>query len=354
MRQGRGELIATAGAWVLALLCGVAVPVPAARAADACKAVAPQSESQRKFHPGHYVTISRGELRKGANVNSVLGKGVTGIQLRYNWADLERDEGRYDFTPIERDLAAATRAGLQLVAVIQDKSFNAEMPLPQYLHGKYMMRGKRGYTALRWDPYVVERMNALVAKLGEAFDCNPGFEGIAFQETALSVDQDVMQANGYSPQKYRDALEQVLRSATKSLPRSRVFWYMNFIPAGQQYIAEIAEDVAGTGVVMGGPDILPDNRALTRRTYPLYERFGDRMKLFGSMQNDSFRHRRAIPAPGGDPYWSMEDLYEYARDRLHVDYVFWEYRSSRHPADVRDWAEARDVIARHPTLSRAG
>ena len=337
-----------------AIACATTAPAYAAATGAACRSVAPLAETGRKFHPGHYVTIGRHELRSGINVNAVLGKGVTGVQMRYAWADLEPEEGRYDFAPIARDLETVSRAGLQLVAVIQDKSFNNEVPTPEYLRDQRTLRAKRGYTALRWDPVVVERMNRLVAELGEAFDCHPNLEGIGFQETALSLDEQTMQQAGYSPEKYRDAIERVLAGATRSLPRSRVFWYMNFLPGQQQYIAEIAENVAGTGVVMGGPDILPDNPALTRRTYPLYDRFSRRMKLFGSMQHDSYRHPRAARTQGDDEYWSMEDLFVFARDELHVDYVFWEYRTRRQPANSRDWAEAREVIARHPDFRRSG
>ena len=346
--------------WALLLgstlaLCTLPAP-PAVAEATACRAAAPQPEAKRKFNPGHYVTIGRHELRSGVNVSAVLGKGVTGVQLRYSWANLEPEEGRYDFSVIERDLEAVERARLQLVAVIQDKSFNQEVPTPAYLRDEHTLRGKRGYTAVRWDPVVVERMNRLVEAIGKRFDCHPNFEGIAFQETALSVDQAALQQAGYTPEKYRDALARTLEAATRSLPTSRVFWYMNFLPGQQQYIAEIADRVAGSGVVMGGPDILPDNPALTRRTYPLYERFSDRMKLFGSMQPDSYRHPRAGRAQGGDDdeFWSMEDLFLFARDELHVDYVFWEYRPRRQPSNSRDWAEAREVIARHPDFRRSG
>ena len=343
-------------AWALLLGSALAfgITAPPAALAKACKAVSPQSDAQRKFHPGHYVTIGRQELRSGVNVNAVLGRGVTGVQMRYAWADLEPEQDRYDFSPIERDLETVQQAGLQLVALIQDKSFNQEVPTPAYLRDEHTLRGKRGYTALRWDPVVVERMSRLVAALGRAFDCHPNFEGIAFQETALSLDEQTLQQAGYSPERYRDSIERTLEAATRSLPRSRVFWYMNFLPGQQQYISEIADRVAGSGVVMGGPDVLPDNPALTRRTYPLYERFSGRMKLFGSMQHDSYRHPRAARAQGGDEYWSMEDLFVFARDELHVDYLFWEYRTRRQPSNSRDWAEAREVIARHPDFRRSG
>ena len=43
-------------------------------------------------------------------------------------------------------------------------------------------------------------------------------------------------------------------------------------------------------------------------------------------------------------------MFLFARDRLHVDYLFWEYRTKRQPADSRDWNDAREVIARYPTF----
>jgi hypothetical protein len=345
------------------LVLGLALGSPA-RAADACRP--PGSalpDGERKYHPGHYVSIGRAELRKG--VDTAFGNGVRGIQLRYRWADLEPKQDQYDFAAIARDLGNVARANLQLVVMIEDKSFQSDSPLPAYLQEQYSVQGKRGYMAKRWDPYVAERLSRLVQALGRQFDCNPNLEGIAFQETALGLDTAQLERYGYTPEKYRDALVKMLRNASDSLPSSRVFWYMNFLPGKQEYIADIARDVAGTGVVMGGPDILPDNQALERRVYPFYEEFRGRMKLFGSMQNDSYRHPHgggkvkgkshgaAVQnvAVGPEGYWSMEDLYAFARDRLHLNYIFWEYRTARQPPDSHDWSDAREVISRHPTLS---
>jgi len=335
-----------------------------AHAADACRS--PGSalpDGERKYHPGHYVSVGRAELRKG--LPTAFGDGVRGIQLRYRWADLEPKQDQYDFSAIERDLGLAARSNLQLVAMIEDKGFQGESPLPDYMQGQYSVQNKRGYMAKRWDPYVVERMSKLVQAFGRRFDCSPNLEGVAFQETALGLDAAQLEQYGYTPEKYRDALVETLRNAVDSLPSSRVFWYMNFLPGKQDYIADIARDVAGRGVVMGGPDILPDNQALERRVYPFYDEFRGRMKLFGSMQNDSYRHPHGggkvkgksngenvqNAAVGPEGYWSMEDLYTFARDHLHLNYIFWEYRTTRQPPDSHDWTDAREVIARHPTLS---
>lgn len=339
---------------LLALLGGVcatsAMAAPAAGASSDCQApAAAPAEAQRKFHPGHYVAIGKAVMNK--DLAEVLSRGIVGVQLRYQWGDLEPSEGHYNFAPIARDLDAADKAGVQLVAMIVDKSFKDEQPLPDYLQAKFALRNRTGgYTAARWDPYVNERLRQLVTALGSTFDCDPHFEGVAFQETSPGVDDEVLEASGYTPEKYRDALVSLLRSASSSLPRSRVFWYMNFMPGQQRYLADIASAVIGTGVVMGGPDVLPDNRALEKRVYPLYDQFHGRLKLFNSMQHNSYRHRRGGREQGGAGYWPLEDLFVFARDKLHVDYLFWDYQVRRQPPDAQDFDDARAVIARHPTI----
>lgn len=347
-------MIALAQALLVLLTNGASNAAPAAALgpdAPACRpSSSPLQEDQRKFHPGHYVAVGRGDVSSG--FAAAQAAGATGVQVRYRWADLEPAEGRYDFSAISRDLEAAERARLQLVALIEDKSFRDYFPTPEYLQAKYTLRNRSGgYTALRWDPYVDSRLRQLVARLGAQFDCLPNFEGIAFQETSLGIGDDVLDASGYTPEKYRDTLIGLLRSAAGSVPHSRVFWYMNFLPRDQDYIGDIADAVVGTGVVMGGPDVLPDNPALAKRVYPFYDKFRGRLKLFNSMQHNSYRHRRSDASGGGSNYWDMEDLFVFARDKLHVDYVFWEYRTWREPADSRDWTDARKVIARHPTFS---
>ena len=77
-----------------------------AHEADVCRPLdAGLPDAQRKYHPGHYVSIGRAELRKG--VSTAFGEGVRGIQLRYRWADLEPAENQYDFSAVARDLGIA-------------------------------------------------------------------------------------------------------------------------------------------------------------------------------------------------------------------------------------------------------
>lgn len=308
------------------------------------------SEPVREYHPGHYISLNRFDGR--AQMLDALQPGVVGIQKRYLWKNLEPEPGQYDFTEVQADLDLLAPRGAQLVVFITDKTFNGEIPTPEYLHKEHTLRNRRGgYTAMRWDTFVVERMKLLLKAIGQRFDCHPSFEGIAIQESSLSLDNQPLAANDYSPERYRDALIDILLSAAASMPRSQVFWYMNFLPGKQAYIASIAEAIAPAGIAMGGPDVLPDNRPLKTRTYPFYARFKDKMKLFTSVQYDSYAHRR-LGRFGVGKYWTMGELFEFARDELHVDYIFWNRKTWRKPADSYDWKHALPVIEQTPRFNQ--
>jgi hypothetical protein len=70
------------------------------------------------------------------------------------------------------------------------------------------------------------------------------------------------------------------------------------------------------------------------------------------MQHNSYRHRHGGDAQSNSAYWSMEDLFTFARDKLHVDYIFWDYQRAAQPPGSHDWNDALDVIARHPVFGR--
>ena len=111
------------------------------------------------------------------------------------------------------------------------------------------------------------RFNALISAIGKQFDSSPGLEGLATQETAPGFRLQGREIhNGYTPEKYRDMYINLLTIASKAFPTSRIFWFMNFFPIKQEYIASVATAVAPLGVFMGGPDVMPDNPKLATRS----------------------------------------------------------------------------------------
>lgn len=321
----------------------------AAGLALACAhAAEPPPRDALKYHPGHYVSLNRED--PPAVMRTLPGPGIRGVQVRYTWKSLEPERDRYQFSRIDADLRLASELGLQFVAFIEDKSFTTEEHLlPDYLADYALPFTRGGYVAKRWDPFVIERLDALLTALGERFDAHPGFEGVALQESAMGFTPRIAREQGYTPEAYRDALIDILSRARRALPTSQIFWYMNFLEGRQQYLADVAEAMIPYRIAMGGPDVLPDNPALARLTYPLYPRFADRLTLFCSMQYNSYAHLHA-DRRARTKYWTLEELLDFARNELHVSYLFWNRKTWRKPADSWNWDDALNAIRAHPRL----
>lgn len=305
------------------------------------------AEAARKYHPGHYIALLRGQSSQ-AIMTASLKPGVRGVMKRYTWRQLEPTQGNYDFSQVKADLAWAQAYGMKLVVMIEDKTFKLERPTPAYLDKLTLRNRAGGYTVVRWNPTVVSRMNALLKALGR-FDSHLAFEGVALQETAPGFDDAVLRSTGYTPEKYRDAYISILTTGANAMPNSRMFWFMNFFPKKQDYIRAVANAVASKGVVMGGPDVLPDNQALKTRTYPFYTEFRNRMPLFGQVESMCYDAPH-MTSGYKTKYWTMPELFRFARDKLHVDYMFWVRIPKPPSKGAYDWTDALKVIAANPTF----
>jgi hypothetical protein len=306
---------------------------------------------ERKFHPGHYIALTLSDDGVSA-IRRALHPGVAGVQKRYTWRELEPREDLYDFSVIAADLAVMEESGAQLVVFINDKSFRDERITPEYLWDAYTLPIRsaepgQGYVAKRWDPFVVERLSKLLVALGKQFDANPRFEGVALQESALGIDTAILDREGYTAPAYRDALMQMLANARRAMPQSQVFWYLNYLPQNQRLLPSVAAAAARDGIALGGPDVLPDSEPLVRLVYPVLEEQRGTALLFTSAQNDSFRHAHSGPQ-GDTKYWTPVEIFEFARDRLGVQYLFWNDVQSPNPPDSYSIEDAYPVIAANP------
>jgi hypothetical protein len=362
------------------------------------------AQPSRKNAPGHYMTIGDGDIRRGDYYRRVSGTkpnllalpGVQGVQVRYQWRELETTQGTYTFGSVKAtypttertvraDLWRCQQNNSRLIILIMDRTFDGTNPMPPYLASdpQYVQQVTTtggtgsGYSAVRWNATVQARFRALVAALGAAFDSHPNWYAVAFQETSTGLDADQRAATGYidsgTTNNYRDALIANLRSASDSFPTSRVFWYQNFFPtpATDYRIGEVADAVKGYangnhGIVMGGPDIMPDKTELATRCYPRYGAppvgsWGE-LPLFCSMQFDSYDHVHTTASTNANPdprmpndrwalgdYWTMDQLFRFGRDSLHLNYVMWEHDQGG--AGYHFEPDAQAVIAANPTFN---
>jgi hypothetical protein len=302
-----------------------------------------QAADGRKYNPGHYIAANRWES-DAKKADALKEPGVLGAQIRYQWKELEPELDQYDFSLIQAHLNLVKGQGKRLVIFIEDKTFfNDQVPTPAYLANYTVQNKAGGWTALRWDPYVVTRFNKLIKRLGATFDADPAFEGVSIQESAHGIPTATLDKYGYTPEIYRDALINVLRNSASSFPTSQVFWFMNFLQGNSAYIADIATEVAPLGVAMGGPDILPDDKSLQSQAYGFYEQFQNKMTLFGSVQNNSYRHLHtdtSMPTK----YWTPSELFYFAKNELHVNYIFWNRPKVPDPSDSYYWTDALPII----------
>ncbi len=331
-----------------------AVPVTAPVAlasADACSGTTggPPPPGGRKFHVGHWIVMGRGAASQ-ALMQQAVQPGVVGVVKRYTWLSLEPTQGDYQFAAVASDLAWAAANGMRLIMMIEDKTFVMERPNPPYLDAYTPRNRAGGYTMVRWAPTVVARFNALVKALGAQFDGNSNFEGIATQETSLGLDGQTLNSFGYTPEKYRDSYINTLTAATENLPTSRVFWFMNFLVGNQSYIGSIASAVASTGVVMGGPDVWPDNQSLESAVYPFYTQFHGKMPLFGQVENVCYSEPHKTSGYT-TKYWTMPELFKFARVNMHVNYMFWVRVTQASPGDAYTWDDALPVVAANSSFT---
>jgi hypothetical protein len=321
-----------------------------------CRSTGPSvGNVEKKFHPGHYVGVGP---RTGLDEILDLDEpALQGVIKRYFWRDLEPERGAYDFSEIDADLQRLEPLGKQLIVFIMDKSFSAKSALPQYLRGYETLAGTNDYSPIRWHPVMIERFTALGSALGGRFDAHEGFEGMAMQESCLTITAEGYGKFGYSPQIYADALIDILRGWQASLPRSRVFWYSNFLPGGNSYLYRIVDALQGSGMVMGGPDILPNNHDLAEVSYRMYGEYRDRLLLFCSAQGDSYKHHKndtrvdTVEPVHPEGYLSMEEIFIFARDSLHVRYLFWDYEKEPTVPGQRTYDDALAVMRKYPSFN---
>ena len=281
-----------------------------------------------KFNPGHYVAIE--PFFELADINHLDEPALRGVNKRFAWRTLEKEKGEYDFSYIQQDLDFCAKHNKQFIVFIADKSFWIKGALPSYLK-EYELNSKNGgFRTLRWFPEYVERFSELGKAIGEKFDSHPNFEGVAIQETSLDMSKEELQKYNYTPEKYRDALITLLKGLAQAMPQSQIFWYQNWLAENKGHLREIAHTIIGSNVIMGGPDILPHRRWL-RHTYKIYPELKDRLNLFCSAQDDSYKHHKndirwsnKLPVHE-EGYLTMEEIFLYGRDSMHLKYLFWNY-----------------------------
>ncbi|MBB2971872.1 hypothetical protein [Mesorhizobium sp. RMAD-H1] len=285
--------------------------------------------------PANFLYTSSGDLEK---LRTVLKQpDIDGVQIVYTWRSLEPGKGRYDFSAIERDLAAADALGKKLFIQIQDRFFSIDarnvpdylLSEPQYGGGLAAQidnpgEGKpvgHGWVAMQWKPAVRERYQALLKALAEKFDGR--VFGVNLPETAIDIDEK-HDKTGFSCDAYFDAGMQNLRAARDAFTKSHVVQYVNFWPCewdnDHDYMGRLFEYAAANRIGLGGPDIVPFHKAQMKNSYPFFHRYMGKLELVAmAVQEPTLTYRN----PKTGKRFTKDEFVRFASDYLGVDMIFW-------------------------------
>ncbi len=307
--------------------------------------------SSQPLAPANYVYFGRDRerIRDSAFLSSPR---IVGAQLRYSWRELEPERDRYDLRELVADLTYLEQHGKRLFVQLQDVSFGEQVLVPEYLvrdsafHGGVARKLESdadddskvrfdGMVARRWDPAVRERFARLLQALGRAVDGR--IEGINLPETATSFGATgQFFPTGFSYVAYVDAVKANLSAARAAFPRSVVMQYANFMPGewlpgdDRGYLRTVYAHAEQIGAAVGGPDLLPHRAGQRNHSLALIAARASGVRAGLAVQDGNLA---AINPASGAPV-TVRELYDYARDRLHLDYLFWGIEEPYYTRDV--------------------
>lgn len=266
-------------------------------------------------------------------IPQVLKPGVSEVILHRYMKAFETTPDNYDgpgYDDLRKAEDACASAGVKLTVMVSDKSFEANVdPCPPYfaaygLSAPYAgTGGSVGMTAMRWNPYVLDRY---LNVLGAIFGSTGGTVGFATAESSTGgMASDGTVIGGYTPEAFRDALIKLLDVASGKISFPRTYWFQNYLEGNNTYLDSVADSIVALNrgtIWMGGPDIIPPGtytdpqtqnmaNSLNKQVYPRYAKYAGKIPLFCSMQNKSMDI--------GDPLGCVA----FARDTLKVKTIFW-------------------------------
>lgn len=306
----------------------------------------------------HYVFFGRDRerIREQTFLDTRASEGA---QLKYTWRELEPTRDHYDLTALQADLAFLQAHGKRLFVQIQDVSFDERIiNVPDYLledstfaggvARQYEYEGDdestarpAGWVARRWDPAVRDRFALLLQALGRALDGR--IEGINLPETAVEFGASGrLHPPGFTYDDYLEGIEQIMSAARDAFPRSHVIQYANFMPGeslpgnDHGYLRAVYAHAHRIGVGVGGPDLLPYRQGQLDHSYPLIAARDSRVLAGVAVQHGNLEDRN--PATGKRV--TVAELVRFARDPLHLDYLFWGTQQPYYSDEVLPYLQA--------------
>jgi hypothetical protein len=316
--------------------------------------------SQYRYNPGHYSSMQRRpDARTQAEMSNSIIRDVNDIDItkgflkRYTWRSFEPSLGVYTLATHElaSDLAYCLAGNKKLIVMIEDMTYGgtygSDNPTPPYLGNRTPANTYGGFSSARWDPYVLERRNALHTAFYNYFGSHPALEGIMHEETSLALSTNALNSVGsntpyvrYTPELYRDALSATITHWRSLNSNVRWFFYMNFMPSNLDgtYLDQIVQ-THKPAIVICGPDAEQGNAALESRTFHVYRNNKLTCPVMAHLSTQVYDH---VPAPTG------EEMYTFAVDDLGANYICSVFQGASSSVWVN---RIRPMVQAHPTFN---
>lgn len=247
--------------------------------------------------------------------------------------------------------------GKRLFVQLQDVSFDARLNVPDYLvedpafsggsARQYETHGSEdsdatfdGWVARRWEPAVRARFAKLLQALGRELDGK--IEGINLPETAVGFGESGrLHPDGFTYEGYFEGVKATMTSAREAFSHSTVIQYANFMPGealpwdDKGYLRGVYEHAENAGVGVGGPDLLPHRQGQRTHSLPLIAARGPEVTAGLAVQ---WGNLEDVNPDTGLPV-TVGELYEFARDSLRLDYIFWGVQEPYYMDDVLPYLE---------------
>jgi hypothetical protein len=319
----------------------------------------PPATTPVKWHPGHYYSIMNknsswylSQVYKELKATPAL----RGIHVRFSWAELEKTQGVYNFSLIDKLLSQLSAMDKRLIILFELRSFGPPTNLvPDYIrtntydggifyYDSYNRPGEGGGNIKLWNPQVHKRLVALMRALGKRFNSNAHFEGIGLAETALGmVSLSSTQMDGYYANML--SLQQQMRNY---FPNTMTYQFTNYPrPILESFIGKLST----MGTALGGPDVFLEEPGLLfanpkkpKGVYHHYAPLSGVVPLTPAVMSKNYINTRA-DGTGYEP--TVSELLAYARDTLKANYIFW----TRHPDYYRRVLELLNMKNQKTTLS---
>lgn len=282
-----------------------------------------------------FLYTSSGEL--DANRQIIERPDIGGVQIIYNWRQLEPEKNKYDFSAIEKDLSIIDGLKKKFFIQVQDRFFEpTARNVPDYLMADPVYDGGlapqfdnpgenkpvgNGWVAIQWNPAVRDRYQKLLAALAKTFDGR--VYGINLPETSIDLSTDQPPA-GFSCDAYFDAEMENLAFARRVFSKSRVVQYVNFWPCewenDHKYMSRMFDYAARNNIGLGGPDIVPGRKGQMKNSYPFFNQYKGKLAFVGmAVQEPTLTYTN----PATKKPFTKDEFQAFAEDYLGVDVIFW-------------------------------